>query len=626
LLPLLLLTAAALLPYLNSLGNGFHWDDHHHILENPAIRDPAGIPRLFTDPATFSRDPGIQMYRPLLMATFALNHAAGGYEGTGYHLVNLVLHLLVVLLLHRLLLLLLPSPGGNGPALAAAAVFAVHPLNSQAVNYISSRSVLLASALLLAGLVLHWMSRNPGRQLLAIPAATTIFLALLAKSTAIVALPLLLLMELLPPRGERRISGIPARLAGPLAAAACYLWLSRSVLERSLGNPIRPLSIQLATQARVFWHYLRLVLAPFGLSVESDIGVQPSPFCPAALVSTAGIVMLGVAIILVARRFRSPTVLFFGLWIFITSAPTAIIPLNVVVNEHRFYVPLAGLLGLAAAAWAARPPGIPPRLVRGILAVTLVLLAMVTVNRNRDWRDEFTLWQDAAEKSPGSPLPQVNLGLTHLRLGRLNQAAARFDQALDLQPDHFQGLVNRGVTHLRAREHEAAAARFRQALGQDPSRVDVAINLALAETGAGNPEAAVTVLQPFTRLWPTHFHLHHALGSARLRAGSLPQALDSFQHCTVIEPGNPGGWSGSGQALARLGRDREAEAALRRSIQADPNHFEAWAYLGNVLFQRRDFTRAIEAYEQALAIRPDDPKLNRNLTLCYNRARGNRSP
>jgi tetratricopeptide (TPR) repeat protein len=627
-LPVLLLAAAAMIPYLNSLGNGFHWDDHHHVLENPAVRDLGNLPRFFTDPATFSRDPGIQMYRPLLMASFALNHAVGGYAGTGYHLVNILLHLAVTLLMHRLLLLLLPSPGGRGPALAAAAIFAVHPLNSQAVNYISSRSVLLAAALLLAGLVLNRMGQTRGGPLPVAGAAGAIFLALLAKSTAIVALPLMLAMELLLPahRTGRRLNGILARLAGPATAVAVYLWLSRVVLERSLGDPLRPLPLQLATQARVFWHYIRLVLAPFGLTVDSDIGVQPSPWSGAALLSAAGIVLLAVLIVLAARRFESPTLLFFGLWIFVAIAPTSIIPLNVVVNEHRFYVPLAGLLGLGAAFWAARPPAIPSRPVRGALAALLILLALVTATRNLDWRDEFTLWQDAAAKNPGSPLPRVNLGLAHLRLGRLDQAAPSFDRALALQPDHFQALVNRGVTHLRAREYQPAAQRFRQALEQDPSRVDVAINLALAETGGGAPATAVAVLRPFIPLWPDHFHLHHALGAALLRTGALDEALGLFRRCTAIDPGMAKGWSGYGQALARLGRGEEAEAALRRSIQADPGHFEGWAYLGNTLFQRRDYRDAIEAYERARAIRPDDPALNRNLGMCYNNIREGRSP
>ncbi len=625
LLPLIILALAALLPYMNSIGNGFHWDDHHHILENPSIRNTSSIPRFFSDPSTFSRDPGIQMYRPLLMVTYALNHAAGGYQGWGYHLVNIGLHLLVTLLLHRLLLMLLPSPGGHGPAFAAAAVFAVHPINSQAVNYISSRSVLLAAALLLLGLVLSLASRGRGRRALVIPAAAVFFLALLSKSTAIVALPLLLALELLLPEAKPRLRDLALRFTGPLAAAAAYIWLSRSVLERSLGHPLRPLDIQLATQARVFWHYIRLVIAPYGFSVESGISPVSSPFSPAAVVSVAGILLFAAAVLLISRRLKSRQSIFFGLWVAITLAPTTIIPLNVVVNEHRFYLPLAGLLGLAASWLCAAPPRFFAPRARAVLAAVLVLLAASTAARNRDWRNEFTLWTAAAEKCPDSPLPQVNLGLAHLRQGDLLQAAARFDRALALDPLHFQAMVNRGVVYLRAREHAEAAVLFRDALSQDPSRVDVAINLALAQTGSGQAAAAVELLRPYADLWPSHPHLFHTLGAAQIKTGDTAEALHSFQRCVEIDPGNAKGWSGSGLALIRLGRVREAESAFRRAIQADPSHFEGWAYLGNTLFQEGEYQEAIAAYERARTIRPDDAKLNHNLALCYNKSRGTRS-
>jgi len=623
LLPLALLAVVALLPYLNSLGNGFQWDDFHHIRENPAIRDPGAIPQFFTDPSTFSRNP-TPMYRPLLMVTYALNHAAGGYEVAGYHLVNMALHVLAVLLLHRFLLLLVPGAGETGAAWAAAALFAVHPLNSQAVNYISSRSVLLASSLLLAALVLYTLGRARRRPLLSAVSAPVLFLALLSKSTAIVALALLPMMELLLPGERRSLRGALLRLSGPLAAAAAYLWLARSVVERSLGSPLRPLDIQLATQARVFWHYLRLAAAPFGLSVQSDIEPLNSPFSGVALISMAGVLLLVVLLVAISLRLQSRPALFFTAWPFIILAPTWIIPLNVVVNEHRFYLALAGLLGLGAAWCAAARIDLTGTRTRAAVAVLLLLLGSLTALRNRDWRDEFTLWGDAAEKCPTCPTPPINIGLAHLRRGETTAAAASFDRALALAPDHFDALSNRGVIHLRAREYARAAEHFRRALERSPRRLDAALNLTLAELGLGDASGAAARLEPFTAAYPDHYPLFHTLGRALLADDRAQQALESYQHCTVIDPRAPEGWSGSGLALVRLGRLAEGEAAFRRSVQVDPTHFEGWAWLGNALFQQGAYGEAVTAYERARAIRPDDAKLNHNLSLCYKRARGDR--
>lgn len=623
LLPLALLAAVALLPYLNSVHNGFQWDDFHHIRENPAIRDLGSIPRFFTDPSTFSSNP-TPMYRPLLMVTYALNHAAGGYRVTGYHLVNIALHLLAVLLFHRLLLLLVPGAGETGAAWAAAALFAAHSLNSQAVNYISSRSVLLASSLLLAGLVLYAAGRTNRRPLLVAASTAALFLAMLSKSTAIVAVALLPALELLLPGDRRGLRGALLRLAGPLTAAAAYLWLSRTVVERSLASPLRPLDIQLATQARVFWHYLRLAAAPFGLSVHSDIRPVSSPFGAEGLLSVSGVVLFAALLVVVSLRLKSRPALYFAAWPFIILAPTWIIPLNVVVNEHRFYLALAGLLGLAAAWCAATRLDLNGPRVRAALAATLLLLGSLTALRNRDWRDEFTLWTDAAEKCPACAMPRINLGLAHLRRGETAAAAASFDRALALAPNNFDALSNRGVIHLRAREYARAADLFRQALEQAPRRVDAALNLTLAELGLGNAPGAAARLEAFTAAYPDHYPLFHTLGRALLAEGRARQALESYRRCTVIDPGVPGGWSGSGLALVRLGRMVEAEAAFRRSVRLDPSHFEGWAWLGNALFQRGAYEEAIAAYERARSIRPDDAKLNHNLSLCYKRARGDR--
>lgn len=623
LIPLALLAMVALLPYLNSLGNGFQWDDFHHIRENPAIRDLGTIPQFFTDPSTFSRNP-TPMYRPLLMVTYALNHAAGGYEVAGYHLVNMALHVLAVLLFHRLLLLLVPRAGETGAAWAAAALFAVHPLNSQAVNYISSRSVLLASSLLLAALVLYALGRARRRPLLNAASAVVLFFAMLSKSTAIVALALLPAMELLLPGERRTLRGALLRLSGPLVAAAGYLWLSRTVVERSLGSPLRPLEIQLATQARVFWHYLRLAVAPFGLSVQSDIEPLNSPFSATALASMAGVLLLITLFAALSLHLKSRPALFFTAWPFIVLAPTWIIPLNVVVNEHRFYLALAGLLGLGAAWCAAAGIVLTGRRTRAALGILLLLCGSLTALRNRDWRDEFTLWGDAAEKCPTCPAPRINIGLAHLRRGESAAAAASFDRALALAPDHFDALSNRGVIHLRAREFERAAELFRRALERSPRRVDAALNLSLAELGLGNASGAAARLEPFTAAYPDHYPLFHTLGRALLAAGRFQQALERYRHCTVIDPRAPGGWSGSGLALVRLGRVEEGEAAFRHSVQLDPSHFEGWAWLGNALFQQGAYEEAVAAYERARAIRPDDAKLNHNLSLCYKRARGDR--
>ena len=145
------LTIVVCATYANSLQGSFQYDDFHSIVRNVSVRDLGNLPAFFTDPETFSADAAKAMYRPVLLSSFALNYALHGYDVAGYHAVNVILHLTCVLLLWRLARCLTTT----GPALAAALLFAAHPLTAEPVNYISSRSELLLGVFFLGSLWAH---------------------------------------------------------------------------------------------------------------------------------------------------------------------------------------------------------------------------------------------------------------------------------------------------------------------------------------------------------------------------------------------------------------------------------------------------------------------------------------
>src|SRR5262245_36734177 len=182
----LLLAAAIACAYANSLGIGFHFDDWHVLEQNPHIRSVAEIPRFFVDPGTTSVLRENKDLRPVLMTTFALNYAVSGTAPWSYHLVTLLLHWIVALLVLRIV----PDHlwlGDDGPlvGLAAALVVAVHPLNTEPVDYISARSAVLTTALYLGAFDAAVRRR-------AIVAVLLAALAMLTKSVAI-TLPLVVL-------------------------------------------------------------------------------------------------------------------------------------------------------------------------------------------------------------------------------------------------------------------------------------------------------------------------------------------------------------------------------------------------------------------------------------------------
>ena len=322
--------------YANTLGHPFHYDDVHSIVDNPHIRELGRIPSFFVDPTTFSHNADNAMYRPLLLAGFAVNYALGGYEVVGYHLVAIFLHWLCALLVGAIA----KQMSGDAQAgLFAAALFAVHPIQSEPVNYISSRSEIQAAffALLACAVYLRGGARSA-------PWVVAAFAAgVLSKSTAIVVPALLLAYKLLVERRWPESKGLFAALAG---VAALYLFAVRSmVLKATVGQPVRPYAEQFWTQVKAMVFYLKMLVWPSNQSVDHQFLISDSPFDPFS--ASAAFFLLSLIWWVHCRRRRHPMIALALAWFFIVLAPASLIPLNVLVNEHRLYLATAALAYVA---------------------------------------------------------------------------------------------------------------------------------------------------------------------------------------------------------------------------------------------------------------------------------------
>ena len=408
--------------FSNSLDNSFHFDDEHSIVKNPNIRELENIPSFFVDPARFSRNVGSEMYRPLVLVSYALNYRLGGYAVGGYHLVNLIFHTGSAVAFYFLLL----QVGIGKPAsLVAALAFAAHPVTTEPVNYISSRSESLAAFFFLVALYSYIRNRE------GYPALSYCCygLGLLAKST-VIGLPALLFCY--DYFGNRTLNLRLRRLIPYAAIAAIYLFAVQGILgEAVLDAPLRSMGVQLATQLKAAVYYATLIVSPFSLSVEHQF-FEASAAKPFAIVWPA----LGVAslVMVLSRGGRQvvTSAFFWIAWIAIVSLPTFVVPLNVLVNERRIYLVLAGAIGLAA--WLLS------RTQRKNLAVRLSGLCVIpflllTIDRNKAWATERSLWLDAQVKAPLMSRPLLNLGRLFRTTGEVEKAERVINRALALEPE-----------------------------------------------------------------------------------------------------------------------------------------------------------------------------------------------
>jgi len=490
----LLLLAAALAAFGASLGSGFHFDDYA-IFSDPVLTSPWGWLQVW----------GWRQTRPLTYLTFWLNYQAGGQDALGYHALNLLLHLGAVLLAYECLRRLLPERA----ALVAAALFAVHPLQAEAVDYVWGRGIVLAALLCFAAL-LCWITGRPWT-------AVACFAAALLAKEECAAFPLVLAMLPERPRGRSRI----AVMLGLAVAAGARVVYAAGVIPGSLAGlraGISPWKYLLA-QGPVILRYLRLLIVPYGFTVDADIRV---PAVWVGVLAWAGIA--GLAVFLWRYRRRPGAMwLLAGLILLIPSS--SVFPAADLSADRRMYLPM---LGFAAAAgwllvgqafrgtlWVRRvvnPPtltGAPPsERIRAVMAlVVAVALTAISIGRTQVWMTEERLWREAVRRAPEKVRPRIQLaravpaaealellagarrlapydpavaaetGKILLSEGQAEAALQEFGRALALDPLDARNFNNRGVALYALGQTEAARQDFERALLIDAGLTEARQNL-----------------------------------------------------------------------------------------------------------------------------------------------------
>jgi len=484
------LFALALFPallYANTLGNSFHYDDDLLILNNRNVHKLSSVGHFFVSPQLISDVP-LSGYRPLTMTSFALNYAVGGDSATGYHLVNVAIHIACVLLVYAAALVLMRAfgvPRSREAALAAALLFAAHPINTQPVNYISGRSTLLVGCFSLACFLLYARSREEGgatrRHAFLAGSLAAYVCALLSKEEAVAVPGLLVAYELLRARFQldgKRLWGI---LVGLLPFALLTFGFLVLVVQ-TLGvvgdtQQARGIGENLLTQAKVLFIYLKMIALPTNLSIDHVVPTLESLFEPVAAVSALGVVALLGGALLPARA--APVVPFGIWWMAIALIPTStLVALRLALNEQRLYLAAVGILLIAGAGYghmleraAVGRRGMKRALICGLVAV-LVALSGLTVRRNTQWRSPLSVWSGALRIYPDSLRANSQVANQYLMMDRAEDALAPAKRAVEVGPDVVEARLVLAKTYLRLGSHREALEQARAAIDLNPLSTD----------------------------------------------------------------------------------------------------------------------------------------------------------
>ncbi|MEY3012324.1 MAG: hypothetical protein RIT45_1059 [Pseudomonadota bacterium] len=495
------LAAAAIAGYVRSFDVPFIWDDLPHIANNAQIRAPLGSGAWL--------HAGTQETRPLLNLSFAVNHAIFGLAPAGWHATNVLLHVLAVWALSAALRALFrrrpgapldPDADAFAPRAAAAGalLFAVHPLATEAVTYINSRSVVAATAAMAAAFWALERRRAAGTAATvwqrALPGALLAF-GLLWKEMAVTLPALVLVVDaLLPPRDTSGTT-LPwrTRLRGPLALLPALLVLPilfaffRSPHTQHIGFSVAEPIRSAATQPIALARLAALALLPVGQNLDHDLPLVPSPLAPESVLALVG---WALAVVSVWRvRHRSPLPLLGVLAFLLVMAPTnSVVPFYDAMCERHLYPGLAVVCagGGAVLARLADPPGSHRRAMGATAALTLVLLTL-TLLRNELWRDPRALWRDAAAGSPHKARPAAQLGAHLARDGDLDQARPLLERAVALAPEVRPFRENLGLLYRLQGRPEAELALWQARVDAAPDDAVAARILARLRRRAGVP-------------------------------------------------------------------------------------------------------------------------------------------
>ena len=555
--------------YGNALQNPFHYDDHHSIKYNPHIRSLDNIPRLFSDPQTFSSRQAGYMFRPALLTSYALNYAVGGQSVLGYRAVNLLLHIGCSVAVAALALTLL---GDHRQSWFAGLLFLLHPIHTEPINYISSRSDLLVSFAVMVVVVLSVRPRVASWSKYAIYT-----IGLLTKSVAVVTPFLLLMFDSV---WERKLwRGAIRRYWGFVVLTGAYLlaiW-ANNFLSSSMSGAPRSLDTQLLTQLKAIIYYPFVMLFPAKLSVEHQFSVAPS----LELESVFGFFLLVSIVTIVARSRANRLFVLCGGWFVVCLLPASVVPLNVLVSERRVYLASAGLI--IAAAWclgrlSQRAVGRFP------LAAALVICAIFVVQRNDVWASEMGLWRDAVSKAPKMHRARINLGLSYLRADMLAESVQELEKGLLIAPDFADGWVVLGEAYQEQGKTMKAVSAFERALTYNPRLAGVYHNLGNLAFARGGIDEAARQFNAALEIDPMFVEARNNLGQTHEAVGEWPAAMVEYERSIAdslywVNTGDPvgGAWLNLARAAEKLGdRTRAAKAFLRayQLLSTDPKYGE----------------------------------------------------
>ncbi len=494
--------------------------------------------------------------RPLLILSYVLNHRLWGFDPFYFRVVSLFLHIVNTIILWRIVRLICDSPGLDGWLNAGARklivvfaplLFLTTPVQTESVAYISSRSEVLAATFYLLGLLVFLSSWREKRPLAAAAAIAILYGCALGSKQHTVTLPVAILLAdyfFLAGGDWRQLkrNWRTYAVVGALMLAGGSFVAVEVMNVPSAGFHLKDVTWKsyLLTQFRMYFLYLKLLAAPFGLNADYDIQPSRTIFEHRSWLALAGILSLAGAAVWLRKRFvlASFGVLFFFLNLLPTSS---FYPLLDYAAERRLYLPCIGFF-LAAMALALEWKK-PARAMAWALSGVVLVYSIGAYSRSLVWSDSLALWLDTAQKSPRKWRVYTWLGFEYTKRNRFAEATAAYQKAAELvshdSTDYAEVLSSLGSTYNNRKMYAEAIQQYQTALKISPNIPVLWTNLALAEIRLNRMDEGWHHLQRAIQINPLAWEPHLARGNLFFQMGRYDDAIKDYQRVLDLVPGHP---------------------------------------------------------------------------------------
>ncbi len=556
-----------LIIYGNSFESTFHLDDLNNIRDNPSIRNLSSIQAMWQ----FSHTRFLAIY------SFAWNFHFGQLNVWGYHLINLIIHLINAILVYWLSFLIFSTPVLKDKfmpkdktilSLAIALLFVSHPLATQSVTYIVQRMTSMSTMFYFLALILYMISRLTVRSKavkyrLLIGSGISALLAMLTKEYAFTIPFAIVLVEIffLQTRQnaisfkDRRVLLIGAALIS-LIALGFYKYsdilMNPELLDPDLENEDITAVTYLLTQFSVILKYIQLLIVPVNQVFDYNYKLVMSFFDPRAWISflaLVGLIALGIYF------FKKHRIISFGIfWFFLTlSIESSIIPLPDLIFEHRTYLPSFGyfLLFVYVVYWLTwkniKTIGIT------IVAIVIAVNSVLAYQRNKVWKDEITLSTDSIKKSPGKARPYNNRGDALADQNKIEEALSDFDKAIALLPKFSMAYYNRGNMFKKQMKNDLAIADYNSAIRYRPGFDKAFNNRGSVYKDLNRLDEALADYDRAISLNPDYYMAYNNRATVYILQSQYQRAIEDLNKAITIKHDFAEAFGNRGMATIKMG-------------------------------------------------------------------------